>query len=424
MGLAHRFNGLFPVRDEPDKFERSQDKLWAPCKGRLVMGGVKSIERGMEKVDVAYGGDVSLLLDVCRGRIVFESLKDMGDCLEALMADPEVSVVRVKSSMTRSGLKPVVSTGLQFISVNMRIQNSQTKRLAVSAHVCEVLFMLRSAAQASIEQHQDYVGYRNKLAAYHFTIIPGSDVIHEGKRLLMTTRQYLADLVSFHRNDQVLPVIDLGLRPSRGILRVKGLVNGSSESDLDEDAEGPQISIAARGTFGLTRSSHSKVDKEDAKGPHVIFDVQGGSCLRSTSSYNGHDAAPDAGSGVQEVEEPGATATGRGSEEAGVFTESVATLAKDHDVASVKASPQPASLDYCADGNYEETDSPRSFEPLGDTPGLPEADSVQQSGQVAETTSTRVRFSNSVDLVSQKSKCRECCVLNHHGNQCVCIHPE
>jgi len=230
-----------------------------------------------------------------------------------------------------------------------------------------------------------------------------------------------------------LPVIDLGLRPSRGILRVKGLVNGSSESDLNEDAKGlqisiaargtvglirsshsgvdkenakgPQISIAARGTVGLTRSSHSGLDKENAKGPHVFFDVQGGSCLRSTSSYNGHDAAPDAGSGVQEVEELGATATGRGSGEEGVFTESVATLVKDHDVASVKALPQPASLDYCANGNYEETDSPRSFKPLGDTSGLPEADHVQQSGQVAETTSTRVRFSNSVDLVCQKSKC-------------------
>jgi hypothetical protein len=30
------------------------------------MGGVKSIARGTEKVDVAYGGDVSRLLDVCR----------------------------------------------------------------------------------------------------------------------------------------------------------------------------------------------------------------------------------------------------------------------------------------------------------------------------------------------------------------------
>jgi hypothetical protein len=373
MGLAHRFNGFFPVRDEPDNFERPQDKLWAPCKGRLVMGGVKSIERGMEKVDFAYGGDVSRLLDVCRERIVFESLEDMGDCLEALMADPEVSVVRVKSSMTRPGLNPVVNTGLQFISVNMRIQNSQTKRLAVSAHVCEVLFMLRGAAQASIEQHKDYIGFRNGLAAYHFTIIPGSDLIHEGKRLLMTTRQYLADLVSFRRNDQVMPVIDLGLRPSRGILRVKGL------SDSDEDKKEPQVSI----------------------------DVQGGSFGRTISPYNGHNAASDAESGAREV--GGLGATGRESEEAGVLSsESVSTSVENHDEASVKASPQSASLDDCANGNYEGVGGPRSCKPLGDTAGLFEldsaqqpgqVDSAQQPGQVAETTSTRVRFSDFVDLV-------------------------
>ena len=391
MGLAHRFNGFFPVRDEPDKFERSQDKLWAPCKGRLVMGGVKSIERGIEKVDVAYGGDVSRVLDVCRERIVFESIKDMGDCLEALMADPEVSVVRVKSSMTRPGLNPVVNTGLQFISVNMRIQNSSTKRLAVSAHVCEVLFMLRSAAQASIEHHKDYIGNRNGLAPYRFTIIPGSDLKHEGKRLLLTTRQYLADLVGFRRNDQVLPVIDLGLRPSRGILRVKGV------SDLDEDEEGPQISISARGTVQLSSSSYRGMDYEDEKEPQISIGVQGGSFGRTTSSYNGHDAALDAESGVREV--GGLGATGRGSEEAGVFTESVSTSVENHDVASVKSSPQPASLDDCASGNYEGVDGPRSCKPLGDTSGLSELDSAQQPGQEAKTTSTRVRFSNLVDLV-------------------------
>lgn len=56
--------------------------MWAPHKGRLRMGGVKNPERGTQKVDSAYGGDVSRLLDACREMVVFENVEQMCECLK------------------------------------------------------------------------------------------------------------------------------------------------------------------------------------------------------------------------------------------------------------------------------------------------------------------------------------------------------
>ncbi len=54
----------------------------------------------MEKATVCYGGDVSLLLDVCRARVLFEGAADLEACLRAVIADGSgARVVRVKSRL-------------------------------------------------------------------------------------------------------------------------------------------------------------------------------------------------------------------------------------------------------------------------------------------------------------------------------------
>jgi len=253
--------------------------MWVPSNGRLDLGGVKNIERGTEKVDHAYGGDVSRLLDVCRGRIVFEEIEDLCDCLSALVDDETVSIVRIKSSMTKSGLKPVVNTGLRFVSVNMRISSSRTRKLGVSAHVCELLLMLRPDAQASIERHEEYIRYRNSLAAFHFTIIPGSDIMYEGKRLSIAFGSYLSDLISSRESNQILPQMDLGARPTRGILRVRQVderklsqkaLSGFQETELPpvklpgSGLQDFRIPVLVQGqSFGRTESGWSAPRRED-----------------------------------------------------------------------------------------------------------------------------------------------------------------
>lgn len=115
LHLAHSFNGSFPVRSMPGLFEKAQDVVWTSSNDRLLVGGVKGLERGIEKVDAAYGGDTSRLLDVCRGRIVFDSIAEIADCMEELATDPEVTFMRIKSSLTGSGLNPTVNSGFRLI---------------------------------------------------------------------------------------------------------------------------------------------------------------------------------------------------------------------------------------------------------------------------------------------------------------------
>jgi hypothetical protein len=102
LRLAHAHNGCFPVRGQrAGLYGRSKSSDWFSYKGSLKLGGIKNPKRGIEKVDTAYGGDVSRLLDVCRETIVFDRVSDMADCLNELHRDPEVVFVRIKSNMTR-----------------------------------------------------------------------------------------------------------------------------------------------------------------------------------------------------------------------------------------------------------------------------------------------------------------------------------
>jgi len=86
LKLANDFGGIFPLKSEGSeaelRFEKCQQQDWVPYKDKFRMGGIKCPKRGIEKVDSAYGGDVSRLLDVCRETIVFESLEQLSHCLE------------------------------------------------------------------------------------------------------------------------------------------------------------------------------------------------------------------------------------------------------------------------------------------------------------------------------------------------------
>ena len=77
------------------------------------------------------------VLNSFREKIVFERVSDLLACLKQLHEDPAVTIMRIKSSMTQSGQNFKIE-GLRLISLNIKIQNDQTKRLCVNHHVCEV----------------------------------------------------------------------------------------------------------------------------------------------------------------------------------------------------------------------------------------------------------------------------------------------
>ena len=60
---------------------------------------LKPIDRALDKLMQSYGGDVSRLLDCCRSRIAFSSIGEMFNCLEAIAADKEIKIVRLKNML-------------------------------------------------------------------------------------------------------------------------------------------------------------------------------------------------------------------------------------------------------------------------------------------------------------------------------------
>jgi hypothetical protein len=198
LDLASRFNGMFPLRRDASSSENSKrvqfgkcpSRLWQTSKGMFEMGQIKPLARATQKADTAYAGDVSRLLDVCRERIVFEKLQDLADCLQAVHDDEEFIIVRIKSSMGKSGVKPVINSGLGFISINLMIDNNQTRKLAIHTHVCELQFTLKGFAETiSRSSHSDYIRARNTCSVFQFRWSPLHNTVNDTYKLFRSLLQ-------------------------------------------------------------------------------------------------------------------------------------------------------------------------------------------------------------------------------------------
>ncbi len=81
-----------------------QLRSWAelvaePGSWRVHWARRKRAPRLLEKLQRAYGGEAARLGDVCRETIIFNEVADLARCLEAIKADPEAQVVRIKNRM-------------------------------------------------------------------------------------------------------------------------------------------------------------------------------------------------------------------------------------------------------------------------------------------------------------------------------------
>jgi hypothetical protein len=160
-----RYNGLFQLKERTS--HRSLQKiLFRPILnpydrehlGGFQFGGVKGVQQCMDKIDNIYGGSVSRLLDICREKIVFERVSDLASCLEQLVYDPTITVMRIKSNMGASANKNSAMKGFKQVVVNIKIDNEQTRRLCVHHHVCEILLQVKDMAR--LLDDETYMRYR------------------------------------------------------------------------------------------------------------------------------------------------------------------------------------------------------------------------------------------------------------------------
>jgi hypothetical protein len=87
--------------------------------------------------------DVSLLLDVCRQAIVYESVAALTTGLWAIAADDDVVLVRVKNRM-RDGCPADETAGYRDVVINVRVVNESARKLGVETHVAEIQLVLRA----------------------------------------------------------------------------------------------------------------------------------------------------------------------------------------------------------------------------------------------------------------------------------------
>uniref|UniRef100_A0A7S0Y0X2 Uncharacterized protein n=1 Tax=Hemiselmis andersenii TaxID=464988 RepID=A0A7S0Y0X2_HEMAN len=120
-------------------------------RSKFKLGGIKSVSSCVAKLDAAYGRDVSMLLDVCRETLYFDTVADLCACLTTIAQDPLLEVVQVKSTMddqvgedgSASGKKGRFAAGMRFVRINVRLVGvTEARDMCVDAHVCELLLIL------------------------------------------------------------------------------------------------------------------------------------------------------------------------------------------------------------------------------------------------------------------------------------------
>ena len=98
---------------------------------------------------------------MCRRSIVFDTVKEVAACLNAIAADEEVDVVRVKNRLDPA-YDSKMSGGYRDVNLNLRLLNPVAAELGAAGHICEVQLLLRPFEQLKGDAgHRNYVMFRN-----------------------------------------------------------------------------------------------------------------------------------------------------------------------------------------------------------------------------------------------------------------------
>jgi len=130
-------------------------------KEQIKFGSIKSVARSIEKASRSYSMDVSRLTDIVRQCIIFQSLKDLCQCLDAVAHDQHVQILRVKNRYSRS-YESSESAGYRDCCLNLIVSTPSSRWLQVDTHICELQLVLQQFHEIkSDEGHQRYIAYRN-----------------------------------------------------------------------------------------------------------------------------------------------------------------------------------------------------------------------------------------------------------------------
>ena len=170
--LVHRLEQLFAQAAGLDIFLRGKVKKWALTSGgqlplqeggfeifaRIIEAGLlekvkwaplKTPDRVLEKLYRVYDMDAGRLLDCCRQAIYFDGAAALLQCLQAVVRDVEVTVMRVTNRL-RDGYDTAATAGYRDVMLNLTIATSETRQLGLDAVVCELQLALTDFAQIKV----------------------------------------------------------------------------------------------------------------------------------------------------------------------------------------------------------------------------------------------------------------------------------
>ncbi len=114
-------------RETDSEEDDSSELTLVPCDGSVPLEHIrapklKSAGRCVDKADIAYRGNVSRMMDICRESVYFDTVRDLHACLEMISADESIDIVRVKSTMSTSYSNKALSfSGYRYLYVCMYV---------------------------------------------------------------------------------------------------------------------------------------------------------------------------------------------------------------------------------------------------------------------------------------------------------------
>uniref|UniRef100_A0A7S0HRF9 Uncharacterized protein n=1 Tax=Hanusia phi TaxID=3032 RepID=A0A7S0HRF9_9CRYP len=127
----------------------------------LLSQRLKSPSRAIEKVIRCYGGDASFLLDICRESIIFRDMASLVKCLQAIHADRNVHICRIKNRHSKA-YNAYETGGYRDVAVNLQLKTGDAELLGVEYHTFELLLIHKSYyAIKDKDGHDRYVRWRN-----------------------------------------------------------------------------------------------------------------------------------------------------------------------------------------------------------------------------------------------------------------------
>eukprot|EP00293_Proteomonas_sulcata_P005165 CAMPEP_0184329762 /NCGR_PEP_ID=MMETSP1049-20130417/144321_1 /TAXON_ID=77928 /ORGANISM="Proteomonas sulcata, Strain CCMP704" /LENGTH=366 /DNA_ID=CAMNT_0026652147 /DNA_START=1017 /DNA_END=2117 /DNA_ORIENTATION=- len=162
--LSLASNGLVPIGSDNKKtlFIPFSEILEEPRLLEAVKWPpLKKMDRIRQKLVRCYKSDASKLCDLCRGTIVHRSAADLLACMQLLMKDKDIHVVRTKNSMDPDS-DPQHLSAFRQISVNVMISTQGSRQMGVSMHVAELqLLLLPFAEIKTLDGHKRYILLRD-----------------------------------------------------------------------------------------------------------------------------------------------------------------------------------------------------------------------------------------------------------------------